>query len=80
MREPASPDLAVSASDDLKISVDPADFAHWPESLHDEMLANKRNGCVGSVLVSETDRVRVWHLIPEPGKRYPFHVHVNPHF
>ena len=38
------------------------------------------NGVVGSTLVSETDRVRVWHLRLPPGKRCPFHRHVNPYF
>lgn len=66
--------------DHIEISDDLADFADWPDGLREEMLANVDNGCVGSVLVSETDRVRVWHLTLKPGKRCPFHRHVNPYF
>jgi hypothetical protein len=35
---------------------------------------------VGSVLVSETDRVRVWHLTIPPGKCCGFHRHVLNYF
>ena len=35
---------------------------------------------VGSVLVSETDRVRVWHLHLPAGKRCTFHRHVLDYF
>lgn len=59
---------------------DPAAFAHWPDGLYEEMLAAHDNGIVGSVLVSETDRVRVWHLHIPVGGRCGFHRHVNPYF
>lgn len=54
--------------------------AHWPKELQDDISANAFNGCVGSVLVSETDRVRVWHLRLPPGKRCNFHRHVLDYF
>jgi beta-alanine degradation protein BauB len=54
--------------------------AHWPKELQDDIDANRFNGCVGSVLVSETDRVRVWHLRLPPGKRCAFHRHVLDYF
>ena len=54
--------------------------ADWPDSLLAEMRENAGNGCVGTALVSETDRVRVWHLNLEPGQRIPFHRHVNDYF
>jgi hypothetical protein len=54
--------------------------AHWPKALQREFEENAFNGCVGSVLVSETDRVRVWHLHIPPGKRCNFHRHVNDYF
>ncbi len=38
------------------------------------------NGRVGSQLVSETDRVRVWHLNLAPGERIGFHTHVLDYF
>jgi beta-alanine degradation protein BauB len=52
----------------------------WPQELQDDIAANAFNGCVGSVLVSETDRVRVWHLHLPKGKRCPFHRHVLDYF
>lgn len=64
----------------IETNPDPAAFAHWPEGLYKEMLASHNNGCVGTVLVSETDRVRVWHLHIPVGTRCGFHRHVNPYF
>jgi hypothetical protein len=54
--------------------------AHWPAAMRKEFSENQFNGCVGSVLVSETDRVRVWHLSIPPGKRCNFHRHVLNYF
>lgn len=54
--------------------------AHWPKALQDEFEAGKDLGVVGSVLVSETDKVRVWHLTLPPGKRCSFHRHVLDYF
>ena len=54
--------------------------AHWPEDLQHEFDHDSDNGIVGSVLVSETDRVRVWHLSLPPGKRCNFHTHVLNYF
>ncbi len=53
---------------------------HWPAAMQNEFSDNEFNGCVGSVLVSETDRVRVWHLSIPPGKRCNFHRHVLNYF
>ena len=66
--------------DHVETNPDPAAFAHWPEGLYEEMLAASDNGCVGSTLVSETDRVRVWHLTIPARTRCGFHRHVNPYF
>jgi hypothetical protein len=52
----------------------------WPEALRAEFLENQFNGAVGSVLVSETDRLRIWHLRLPPGKRCNFHRHVLNYF
>ncbi len=52
----------------------------WTEAMRSELAANRYNGCVGSELVSETQRVRVWHLRLPPGKRCPFHRHVLDYF
>jgi len=54
--------------------------AHWPADLQAEFDASWNNGIVGSVLVSETERVRVWHLHLPPGKRCNFHRHVLHYF
>ncbi|WP_281931412.1 hypothetical protein [Roseibium album] len=64
----------------IETTTDPAAFAHWPEGLYGAMKTEEFNGVVGSTLVSETDQVRVWHLRLPPGKRCPFHRHVNPYF
>lgn len=54
--------------------------AHWPKDLQEDIKSNEFNGVVGSVLVSETDRVRVWHLHLKPGYRCSFHRHVLNYF
>lgn len=72
--------LAQVASDHIETATDPAAFADWPPEVYREMLDNQQNGLVGSVLVSETDSLRVWHLTLAPGERLAFHRHVNPYF
>lgn len=52
----------------------------WPEWLRAELAAAQSNGCVGQILVSESDRVRVWSLALEPGERIGFHKHVLDYF
>jgi beta-alanine degradation protein BauB len=54
--------------------------AHWPDALQREYEAGRDSGVVGSVLVSETGRVRVWHLSIPPGGRCGFHRHVLNYF
>ncbi len=48
--------------------------------LEDEFRRAHSNGRVGSRLVSQTDRVRVWHLTLAPGERIGFHRHVLDYF
>jgi hypothetical protein len=52
----------------------------WTDELRRECAENAFNGCVGTVLVSETAEVRVWHLHLPPGKRCTFHRHVLNYF
>ena len=52
----------------------------WPQWLKDEFQRNQQNGCVGTDLVSETDRVRVWTIRLAPGERIGFHRHVLDYF
>jgi hypothetical protein len=53
---------------------------HWTAAMREEFEANQFSGGVGSVLVSETDRVRVWHLHLPPGGWLTFHRHVLDYF
>ncbi len=64
----------------IETATDPAAFKDWPRDVYEDMKKHEYSGVVGSVLVSETDRVRVWHLRLPPGYRCPFHRHVNPYF
>jgi len=54
--------------------------ASWPRWRRDELAANTANGHVGTSLVSQTERVRVWLLTLQPGERLPFHRHVLDYF
>lgn len=55
---------------------------HWtPEYMRELEEAKARpNGQVGSRIVSESDRVRVWLIEMQPGERLPFHTHVLDYF
>ncbi len=58
------------------------DNAAWPPEITAEFERERRNpnGCVGQVLVSESDRVRVWTIRLKPGERIGFHRHVLDYF
>jgi beta-alanine degradation protein BauB len=58
----------------------PGSFAKWPYGLEAEMRENAMSPLVGSTLVSETDKVRVWHLLIPAGRRCTFHRHVLDYF
>ena len=55
-------------------------YALWPRDRIRDMHANAMSGKVGTVLVSETETCRVWHLSIAPGERLPFHRHVLDYF
>ena len=59
---------------------DPIAPSNWPQELKAELQRNQLNGHVGSQLVSETDRVRVWLIALKPGERLPLHRHVLDYF
>ena len=65
---------------------DKASLSHvktdWPAALKAEFAreAEKPNGCVGSQLLSETDKVRIWIIRLAPGERIGFHRHVLNYF
>jgi quercetin dioxygenase-like cupin family protein len=52
----------------------------WPAAITTEFQTNQFNGCVGTALLSETDRVRVWTIRLKPGERIGFHRHVLDYF
>jgi hypothetical protein len=61
---------------DLEIRPDP----DWPDWLKREFETNQHNARVGTQLLSESERVRVWHLAIKPGERLPVHRHVLDYF
>ena len=52
----------------------------WPSEKSAEFERNQYNGCVGTELVSESQRVRVWMIHLAPGQRIAFHRHVLDYF
>jgi beta-alanine degradation protein BauB len=61
---------------------DHSQHADWPQWLSEEFARerNHPNGCVGSELLSESERVRVWTIRLGPGERLGFHRHVLDYF
>jgi quercetin dioxygenase-like cupin family protein len=61
---------------------DHADQSAWPPALAAEFERERatNNPCVGSTLVSESERVRVWMIRLAPGERFGFHRHVLDYF
>lgn len=53
---------------------------HWTPELVGELQSAAGNGNVGSRLVSESERARVWLIEMQPGDRLPFHTHVLDYF
>lgn len=58
------------------------DKSAWPADIAAEFAreAKTPNPCVGSTLLSETDRSRVWIIRLAPGERIGFHRHVLDYF
>ena len=50
------------------------------QALQAELTGNAWNPCVGTVLLSQSDRARVWFIRLEPGQRFGFHRHVLDYF
>jgi hypothetical protein len=59
-----------------------SEHAEWPAAIKAEFERESRspNGCVGTELLSETDKVRVWIIRLKPGERVGFHRHVLDYF
>jgi quercetin dioxygenase-like cupin family protein len=58
------------------------DMSQWPADIAAEFAAEAKNPnpCVGSTLLSENERSRVWIIRLAPGKRIGFHRHVLDYF
>jgi quercetin dioxygenase-like cupin family protein len=56
--------------------------AQWPADIAAEFERESKsiNPCVGTQLLSETDRTRVWIIRLAPGERIGFHRHVLDYF
>jgi quercetin dioxygenase-like cupin family protein len=59
-----------------------SDKSEWPAEIAAEFEreAKNPNPCVGSRLVSENHKVRVWMITLQPGERIGFHRHVLDYF
>jgi quercetin dioxygenase-like cupin family protein len=63
-------------------STDRAEKSAWPPTIAAEFERERQNnnGCVGTRLLSESERVRVWIIRLAPGERIGFHRHVLDYF
>jgi hypothetical protein len=59
-----------------------SEHSEWPAEIKAEFERESRHhsGCVGTQLLSETDKVRVWIIRLQPGERVGFHRHVLDYF
>ena len=66
----------------LDKSAETTSKAAWPPELTAEFEREARNPnpCVGSTLLSENERTRVWIIRLQPGERIGFHRHVLDYF
>jgi len=66
----------------LDKTTDLADRSTWPPAIAAEFEREQQtnNGRVGTTLLSESDRVRVWIIRLAPGERVGFHRHVLDYF
>lgn len=55
-------------------------FEGWSDELKKEFEEHAYDGAVGSKLLSENDRVRVWEIRLAPGERWHAHRHVLDYF
>ncbi|CAL9640339.1 hypothetical protein [Streptomyces sp. enrichment culture] len=55
-------------------------FEGWTDDIHRDFEIHAHDGHVGSRLLGETDRVRVWEIRLAPGQRWHAHRHVLDYF
>jgi hypothetical protein len=63
-----------------KVTVLATDFEGWSEDLHTEMQRHEADGRVGSRLLLENSRVRVWEIRLAAGQKWHFHRHALDYF
>lgn len=56
------------------------DYEDWSDEIRTEFERNEYNGSVGTELLLENERVRVWEIRLDPGERLPVHRHVLDYF
>jgi len=66
----------------LDKATDHSDKSAWPSAIASEFERERQtnNGCVGTTLLSENEKVRVWIIRLAPGERIGFHRHVLDYF
>ena len=66
----------------LEKTSDHADISAWPPAIAAEFERERANNnpCVGTELLSESERTRVWIIRLQPGDRVGFHRHVLDYF
>ncbi|MGD9769913.1 MAG: hypothetical protein AB7U62_19935 [Pseudolabrys sp.] len=71
--------MAMTMSDKAALT---KDHAPWSAELQAEFAreASNPNPCVGSMLLSENEKLRVWMIKLSPGERIGFHRHVLDYF
>jgi hypothetical protein len=57
-----------------------SNFDGWPDALKTEFTEDAHDGHVGSRLLSQDNRVRVWEIRLSPGERWHAHRHVLDYF
>lgn len=55
-------------------------FEGWSDELRAEFDAHSQDGAVGSRLLAETPRARIWEIRLQPGERWHAHRHVLDYF
>ena len=66
----------------MEKTTDRSETSAWPPAIAAEFEREraKPNGCVGTTLLSENERARVWIIRLKPGERIGFHRHVLDYF
>jgi beta-alanine degradation protein BauB len=62
------------------VTAAPSEFAFDTADYEDELAAADGNAAVGSRLLFENERIRVWSIDLAPGERLPFHRHRTSYF